>query len=190
MIMRPLNPQIAHIPGISGSSLLPDGSIIYIIDIQTIIKNEKLLSMMQNMSIDAQMEESEKAVVPTVLIVDDSITMRKVSSRMVERMGLQWKAAKDGIDAVEKLETFTPDLIMLDIEMPKMDGFEVLAHLRARPYLVDVPVIMVTSRTGEKHKERAISLGANEYCGKPYQEAQITAIIEKLLGDKMNHKEK
>ncbi|NLD08468.1 MAG: response regulator [Xanthomonadaceae bacterium] len=190
MIMRPLNPQIAHIPGISGSSLLPDGSIIYIIDIQSIIKNEKLLSMMQDMSIDAHADESEKAAIPTVLIVDDSITMRKVSSRMVERMGLQWKAAKDGIDAVEKLETFTPDLIMLDIEMPKMDGFEVLAHLRARPHLVDVPVIMVTSRTGEKHKERAISLGANEYCGKPYQEAQITAIIEKLLGDKMNHKEK
>ena len=116
-----------------------------------------------------------------VLIVDDSVTVRKVTSRLMERQGWVVVTAKDGVDAVEQLQDIYPDIVLLDIEMPKMDGFEVLRTVRHDERLKDLPIIMITSRTGEKHKQQAFELGVNSYLGKPFQEAGLMSTIEEVL---------
>jgi chemosensory pili system protein ChpA (sensor histidine kinase/response regulator) len=118
-----------------------------------------------------------------IMVIDDSITMRKVTARILERHNIQVVTAKDGVDAVALLQTQVPDLAILDIEMPRMDGFEVLAHIRNQARLQHLPIIMVTSRGGEKHRERAMKLGVNDYLTKPYQEEQLMQSIRKILGE-------
>jgi chemosensory pili system protein ChpA (sensor histidine kinase/response regulator) len=115
------------------------------------------------------------------LVVDDSITVRRVTQRLLERNGMRVVTARDGMDAVSILQDCVPDIILLDIEMPRMDGYEVAAHVRNDPRLASVPIIMITSRTGEKHRARAIELGVDDYLGKPYQEAQLLEAIEPLV---------
>ena len=119
-----------------------------------------------------------------VMIVDDSVTVRKVTSRLLERQGYDVVMAKDGVDAIEQLENVRPDLMLLDIEMPRMDGFEVTNLVRHHEIHRDLPIIMITSRTGEKHRERAFSLGVTHYMGKPFQEAELLANIEELIAVK------
>jgi chemosensory pili system protein ChpA (sensor histidine kinase/response regulator) len=105
--------------------------------------------------------------------VDDSVTVRKVTSRLLERHGYEAQVATDGIDALEKLQEMLPEVIVLDIEMPRMDGFEVANHIRHNSRLQHIPIVMITSRTGEKHRERAFDIGVNEYMGKPFQEQML-----------------
>jgi chemosensory pili system protein ChpA (sensor histidine kinase/response regulator) len=118
---------------------------------------------------------------PVALVVDDSITVRRVTQRLLERNGLRVLTARDGVEAMEMMKDNIPDVILLDIEMPRMDGYEVAAQVRNDPRLRDIPIIMITSRVGEKHRARAIELGVDDYLGKPYQEAQLLEAIEPLL---------
>ena len=99
----------------------------------------------------------------------------------MERQGYEVITAKDGVDAMEQLQEARPDVILLDIEMPRMDGFEVLRSVRRDDAIKDLPIIMITSRTGEKHKQQAMELGVNEYLGKPFQEASLLATIENVI---------
>ena len=115
------------------------------------------------------------------MVVDDSVTVRKVTTRFLEREGMQVITAKDGADAMAKLQEQVPDVMLLDIEMPHMDGFEVVSKVRLSEQLRRIPIIMITSRTGDKHRERALSLGANMYLGKPYQESVLLEHIHALL---------
>ena len=115
------------------------------------------------------------------MVVDDSVTVRKVTSRFLERQGVNVVIAKDGVDAIEILQETTPDLILLDIEMPRMDGFEVATHIRHTKRLQSIPIIMITSRTGEKHRTRAFNIGVDDYMGKPFQEIQLLEKINLLL---------
>ena len=119
----------------------------------------------------------------TVMIVDDSVTVRKVTSRLMERQGWDVVTAKDGMDAMSQLQDIYPDIVLLDIEMPRMDGFEVLRSVRRDERLKDLPIIMITSRTGEKHQQQALDLGVNRYLGKPFQEANLLATIEEVLSE-------
>ena len=120
-----------------------------------------------------------------VLIIDDSVTVRKVTTRLLERNGFETQIAKDGVDALDILQSLTPDIILLDIEMPRMDGFEVANQVRHNSRLKGVPIIMITSRTGEKHRERAMSIGVNAYMGKPFQEQNLLENIKRLLNQKV-----
>ena len=121
--------------------------------------------------------------VPLVMVVDDSITMRKVTGRVLERNDMEVLTAKDGVDAVEKMAERVPDLMLLDIEMPRMDGYELATeHERATRACSDVPIIMITSRTGEKHRQRAMDIGVDRYLGKPYQEAELMRNVFEMLG--------
>jgi chemosensory pili system protein ChpA (sensor histidine kinase/response regulator) len=115
------------------------------------------------------------------MVVDDSITVRRVTQRLLERNGMRVLTAKDGVDAMALLQEHTPDVILLDIEMPRMDGYEVASQVRNDPRLADVPLIMITSRVGDKHRARAIELGVDDYLGKPYQESQLLDAIEPLV---------
>ena len=114
-------------------------------------------------------------------MVDDSITVRRVTQRLLERNGMRVLSARDGMDAVALLQDHVPDIILLDIEMPRMDGYEVAAHVRNDPRLKDVPIIMITSRVGEKHRARAIEFGVDDYLGKPYQETELLDAIRPLV---------
>jgi CheY-like chemotaxis protein len=116
---------------------------------------------------------------PIVLVVDDSLTVRKITSRLLEREGYKAMTAKDGLDALQVLSTVNPDVILLDIEMPRMDGFEFARTIKSDNRQNMIPIIMITSRTAEKHRNHAMELGVNEYLGKPYQDDQLLGLIGK-----------
>jgi chemosensory pili system protein ChpA (sensor histidine kinase/response regulator) len=107
--------------------------------------------------------------------------VRRVTQRLLERNGMRVMTAKDGADAMSLLQEHIPDVLLLDIEMPRMDGYEVASLVRNDPRLSDMPIIMITSRVGDKHRARAIELGVDDYLGKPYQESQLLDAIEPLV---------
>ena len=123
-----------------------------------------------------------EARVPVVLVVDDSLTVRKFTTRLLEREGYKALTAKDGLDALQILSDANPDVILLDIEMPRMDGFEFTKTIKADNRQSHIPIIMITSRTAEKHRNHAMELGVNEYLGKPYQDEQLMALVVKYAG--------
>ena len=119
---------------------------------------------------------------PLVLIVDDSLTVRKITSRLLTREGFAVATAKDGVDALQAIGERTPDVILLDIEMPRMDGFEFTKTIKNDPKAAHVPIVMITSRTAEKHRARAAELGVDLYLGKPYQEDELLRHLREMLG--------
>jgi chemosensory pili system protein ChpA (sensor histidine kinase/response regulator) len=123
---------------------------------------------------------SEPNTTPVVMVVDDSITVRKVTQKLLLREGWEVLLAKDGIDALEQLQTHTPHVMLVDIEMPRMDGFDLTRNVRADDRLKHIPIIMITSRIADKHRDHAISLGVNAYMGKPYRDDELLAEMKKL----------
>jgi len=117
------------------------------------------------------------ASVPTVMVVDDSLTVRKITSRLLNREGYEVVLAKDGVDALEQLIEVMPDVILSDIEMPRMDGFDLLHNIRSDERLKHLPVIMITSRTADKHRNYAAEIGADHYLGKPYDEELLLGLV-------------
>ena len=180
VVVKTLGPQFNEVGGISGATVLGDGSVVIILDVMALVRSHEAHT--------DEGEETEPEVhseihnkVRTVMIVDDSVTVRKVTSRLLERQGWEVATAKDGLDAVTQLQDIYPDVVLLDIEMPKMDGFEVLRRVRGDERLKNLPIIMITSRTGEKHRQQALELGVNEYLGKPFQEASLISTIEEVI---------
>jgi chemosensory pili system protein ChpA (sensor histidine kinase/response regulator) len=110
--------------------------------------------------------------------------MRKVSARVLEREGYEVQTAKDGLDALEHVHERLPDVILLDLEMPRMDGYEFAGYMRNDPRFREVPIVVITSRVGEKHRARAFELGVNRYLGKPYQEADMLSAVTELLAER------
>jgi len=158
-----------------------DGSVVVILDVLPLVRRH--LSHADTTETLLQPHASVRPVarVPLVMVVDDSITMRKVSSRVLERQNYEVLTAKDGVDALEKLAERVPDVMLLDIEMPRMDGYELATHMRNDVRYRHIPIIMITSRTGEKHRQRAFEIGVNRYLGKPYQEAELLRNVGELL---------
>jgi len=175
IVVKPVGPQISSIRGISGATILGDGRIVVILDIGALVRAEWRGRAAPTVSRDKTDRRT------FALVVDDSITVRRVTQRLLERNGMRVLTARDGMDAVALLAEHVPDIILLDIEMPRMDGYEVAAHVRGDPRLRDVPIIMITSRVGEKHRARAIELGVDDYLGKPYQESQLLDAITPLV---------
>jgi chemosensory pili system protein ChpA (sensor histidine kinase/response regulator) len=176
IVVKSVGPQISSIRGISGATILGDGRIVIILDIGALVRAEWRARPQTPI---VPKEKTDKRVF--AMVVDDSITVRRVTQRLLERNGMRVITARDGMDAVSQLQDNVPDIILLDIEMPRMDGYEVAAHVRNDPRLKDVPIIMITSRVGEKHRARAIELGVDDYLGKPYQEAQLLEAIAPLV---------
>jgi chemosensory pili system protein ChpA (sensor histidine kinase/response regulator) len=116
-----------------------------------------------------------------IMVVDDSITIRRVTERLLLKHGYRVSTAKDGLDAMAKLQTESPVTVLLDIEMPRADGFEVAAFIRNNERIRKVPIIMITSRSGDKHRERALQIGVNRYLIKPYQEDQLISEVRGVL---------
>ncbi|MHB8815996.1 MAG: hybrid sensor histidine kinase/response regulator, partial [Steroidobacteraceae bacterium] len=176
IVVKSVGPQISSIRGISGATILGDGRIVIILDIGALVRAE-WRGRGQLPAVSREKEDRRTFA----LVVDDSITVRRVTQRLLERNGMRVLTARDGMDAVALLQDHVPDIILLDIEMPRMDGYEVAAHVRNDSRLKDVPIIMITSRVGEKHRARAIELGVDDYLGKPYQEAELLDAIAPLV---------
>jgi len=174
IVVKSVGPQISAIRGISGATILGDGRIVIILDIGALVRSEWRVRAPL-----VARDRGDRRVF--AMVVDDSITVRRVTQRLLERNGMRVLTARDGMDAVTLLQDHIPDIILLDIEMPRMDGYEVAAHVRNDPRLRDVPIIMITSRSGEKHRARAIEIGVDDYLGKPYQEAQLLDAIAPLV---------
>ncbi|MET0656693.1 MAG: response regulator, partial [Steroidobacteraceae bacterium] len=174
MVVKSVGPQIATIRGIAGATILGDGRIVIILDMGALVRSE----WRARGPMETQPAQERRTL---ALVVDDSITVRRVTQRLLERNGMRVMTAKDGVDAWTLLQDHVPDVILLDIEMPRMDGYELAAQVRSDERLSQVPIVMITSRVGEKHRARAIELGVNDYLGKPYQENQLLDAIEPLV---------
>ncbi|MFQ5635964.1 MAG: response regulator, partial [Gammaproteobacteria bacterium] len=175
IVVKPVGGQLATIRGISGATILGDGRIVVILDVAALVRSTPRPVTPEDFQAPPAPEE------PLALVVDDSITMRRVTQRLLERHGMRVVTAKDGVEAITMLREHTPDIVLLDVEMPRMDGYEFAAHVRNDPETEDLPIIMITSRVSDRHKARAIELGVNDYLGKPYQEAKLLHAVSNLL---------
>ncbi|MBA3581201.1 MAG: Hpt domain-containing protein [Gammaproteobacteria bacterium] len=187
IVVKPVGSQISSLPGISGATILADGRVALILEPGALMRSERDTALTQ-FEAEAEEQQVEQTITHAtrskhvVMIVDDSITIRKVTARILARHNLEILTAKDGLDAIEQLRDHIPDLFLMDIEMPRMDGFELASHVRGDPRLQHIPIIMITSRTGEKHRERARKIGVERYLGKPFQEVELMQEIDALLG--------
>jgi chemosensory pili system protein ChpA (sensor histidine kinase/response regulator) len=193
VVVKSVGAQLSTVAGISGATILGDGRVVIILDLMSLIRashlqHEMALAQERRAAIQAQTpvgtSRAKVRETPLIMVTDDSVTVRKVTSRFLERQGFEVITAKDGMDAVAQLSEVVPDLMLLDIEMPRMDGYEVASHCRHDPRLIELPIIMITSRTGEKHRERAMEIGVNAYLGKPFQENELLAKINELLAER------
>nr|WP_294977469.1 Hpt domain-containing protein [uncultured Pseudomonas sp.] len=184
IVVKSLGAQFAGVAGISGATILGDGRVVVILDLLATIRvrhAHALQAQPRRQLAGPAVAEIEHQRPTLVMVVDDSVTVRKVTSRLLERNGMNVLTAKDGVDAIAQLQDHKPDIMLLDIEMPRMDGFEVATLVRHDEQLKDLPIIMITSRTGEKHRDRALAIGVNQYLGKPYQESELLESILSLV---------
>jgi len=182
IVSKQVGPQVGAIAGMAGATIMPDGEVVLILDLAALLRADAQHASLQPVLDTASAEPAQGSDELTVMVVDDSITMRRVAERLLTRNGYLVTTAKDGMDAMAQLQGDRPDVMLLDIEMPRVDGFEVATYVRNTPELADLPIIMITSRSGDKHRERAARIGVNRYLIKPYQEAQLLSEIESVLG--------
>jgi len=180
VVVKPVGPQLSTLSGITGATIMGDGQVMLILDLGVLIR---LISAAEGGDvIEVPAIPAEKAQAkPVVMVVDDSITVRKVTTRLLERNDYEVVTAKDGVDALAQLQEHRPDVMLLDVEMPRMDGFELATNIRNDAGLKDIPIIMITSRTASKHRQRAMDIGVNAYLGKPYNESDLLENIQNLL---------
>jgi chemosensory pili system protein ChpA (sensor histidine kinase/response regulator) len=184
IVVKPVGPQISSVQSISGATILADGRVALILDVASLVYMDVARPAMQ--AAETKVAEAVPAAANrpvTVMVVDDSITVRKVTTRLLERNNMHVITAKDGVDAVAVLQEQIPDIFLLDIEMPRMDGYELATHIRNDETLKTIPIIMITSRTGDKHRQRAMDIGVNRYLGKPFQESDLLKNIEETLNE-------
>jgi chemosensory pili system protein ChpA (sensor histidine kinase/response regulator) len=187
VVVKNIGPQLARMIGVAGATVLGSGDIVLILD-PVPLAQRMTGAAPQTLSGDApagleppQVSHAPRSQ-PIVMVVDDSLTVRRVTQRFLTREGYQVMLAKDGVDALEQLQTVTPDVMLVDIEMPRMDGFDLTRNVRSDSRTRHVPIIMITSRTATKHRNYAMELGVNEYLGKPYQEADLLKFVSSFTG--------
>ena len=181
IVVKNLGTHLRRVPGIAGATLLGDGSVVLILnplDLATL--------QSQNKGIVRTLAEQEKAPAEkmlSVLIVDDSVSVRMIMTNFIKSSGWLPITAKDGVEALEILQAVSqlPDIILLDVEMPRMDGYELLSRLKSNAVHRNIPVVMITSRSSEKHRMRALQMGAADYVIKPYQDDMLKNLIEHLI---------
>ncbi len=183
IVVKPLGRHLSQVKGLSGASILADGSVVLILDINGLIRHGISTQVIKRSEAPVKAVSSKaEATHKTVMVVDDSITMRRVATKLLTRHQYDVVTAKDGVDALAQLEDINPDVMLLDIEMPRMDGFELALHMRNEARYSHIPIIMITSRTGTKHRDHAMELGVSKYMGKPYQESELIENIAELVG--------
>jgi len=192
VVVKNLGPQLSRLPGLAGMSVLASGAVVLIynpVALATVYGDQvRAASVALPPAQDAESPSTGKPAsatalagpsqVPLVLVVDDSITVRRVTQRLLQREGYRVALAADGLQALERLQEERPTVVLSDIEMPRMDGFDLARNIRADGALRDLPIIMITSRIAEKHREHAMELGVNHYLGKPYSDEELLSLIQ------------
>jgi chemosensory pili system protein ChpA (sensor histidine kinase/response regulator) len=178
MVVKNIGPQLSRMPGVAGASVLPDGSIVLIVN-PVQLAHRLRAPMTRTATPEPSLAKATRAA-PLVLVVDDSLTVRKITGRLLEREGYRVLTAKDGVDALEQLRGELPAIMLVDIEMPRMDGFDLTRNVRGDPRTMEIPIIMISSRTAPKHRSRATELGVNVFLGKPYEESELLREIAAL----------
>ena len=184
----------ARLPGLTGMSVLPSGAVVQIYNPVALanVHGEQVRAMLaraEQAAADGELQahsggadllgaEAAQTTVPLVLVVDDSITVRRVTQRLLQREGYRVSLAADGLQALERLQEERPTVVLSDIEMPRMDGFDLARNIRGDAALHDLPIIMITSRIAEKHREHALELGVNHYLGKPYSDEELLGLVQ------------
>jgi chemosensory pili system protein ChpA (sensor histidine kinase/response regulator) len=184
VVVKNIGPQLARVSGIAGATVLGTGEVVLIINPVQLAQRLDVEAQAPTVVRTAQAAKEAAAASagpPLVMIVDDSLTVRKITSRLLTREGYEVVAAKDGLDALQMLSERTPDAILLDIEMPRMDGFEFAKTAKSDAKYAHIPIIMITSRTAEKHRKRAQEFGVEAYVGKPYQEEELLRQLREML---------
>ncbi|MDP1611611.1 MAG: Hpt domain-containing protein [Sulfuritalea sp.] len=188
IVVKSVGPQLARVPGLAGATVLGNGEVALIIN-PVALAARSVARVATPLPVAAVTEPPKPvaasavaAAAAAVMVVDDSLTVRKISGRLLARHGYHVLTAKDGVDALEQLAEVIPDVMLLDIEMPRMDGFDLARNIRADARLKHIPLIMITSRTADKHRQMAAEIGVNHYLGKPYDEEDLLACIRQSIG--------
>ncbi|HLS87000.1 MAG TPA: response regulator, partial [Burkholderiales bacterium] len=182
IVVKSIGPQLARVPGVAGATVLADGSIVLIVNPVQLAQNARPAAPTAPAEAEAAPAQESLSRSPVVMVVDDSLTVRKITSRLLEREGYQVLTAKDGLDALQQLKDALPAVMLVDIEMPRMDGFDLTKNVRGDPRTAGIPIVMISSRTADKHRNQAAQLGVNAFLGKPYQEAELLQHVASFAG--------
>ena len=170
-----------HVRGVAGLSILGDGSVAVNLDLAQLLHSEKRVTAMARVMAANVPALAPQQALPSVLIVDDSLSVRNSLLQLVQDAGYRAAAARDGVDAIDTLREFNPDLVLTDLEMPNMNGLELTSYIRGRDDTKTLPIIMVTSRSQEKHRRLAAQAGVDTYVTKPYNDAELLDLIRQSL---------
>ena len=182
VVVKNVGPQVARLTGVLGATILGSGEIVLIINpVQLIGRAPEPSPKFAAALIDSGANAESEVLGATIMVVDDSLTVRRVTQRLLERQGFSVMLAKDGVDALRQMQDTLPDVLLVDIEMPRMDGYDLTRTVRANAETQSIPILMITSRTAAKHRSLAFELGVNEYLGKPYQEDELLRLIRRHL---------
>lgn len=181
IVVKNVGPQLSRVVGIDGATVLANGQVILILNPVALAARPPLYGA-AHVNVEPAPEVSQSCPQPPlIMVVDDSLTVRKITSRLLEREGYAVTTAKDGCDALEKLRASAPgalpDVILTDIDMPHMDGFDLIKHIRADAVLQGLPIIVITSRIADKHRNYASEIGANHFLGKPYNDEELLGLL-------------
>jgi chemosensory pili system protein ChpA (sensor histidine kinase/response regulator) len=198
VVVKNVGPQVARLAGILGATILGNGEIVLIINpVQLIVRAPEPPRLRLATGAEPERDSSRApasgqaqrgvtlAASPLVMVVDDSLTVRRVTQRLLERSGYDVLLAKDGVDALRQLRDVRPDVMLVDIEMPRMDGFDLTRHVRGTELTRSIPIVMITSRTADKHRKMAMEMGVNAYLGKPYQDDELLALLAGYVKDRV-----
>ncbi|HWM45260.1 MAG TPA: Hpt domain-containing protein [Burkholderiales bacterium] len=177
IVVKAIGAQLGRVPGVSGATVLADGRIALIMNPVQLAHQGQRAAPSTARVLHTTMAKA--ALAPIVMVVDDSLTVRKITGRLLEREGYRVVTAKDGVDALEQMAEALPKVMLVDIEMPRMDGFDLLRNVRAEARTQGIPIIFISSRTAEKHRSQAAQLGVNAFLGKPYPEAELLQLVQK-----------
>jgi len=192
VVVKNVGASVSRLAGVLGATILGNGEIVLIVNpVQLIMRAPEPPTLTDarfaQPSADGSTDDATDSTVTApaqIMVVDDSLTVRRVTQRLLERHGYEVLQAKDGVDALRQLQDQKPDIMLVDIEMPRMDGFDLTRNIRGNAATRDIPIIMITSRTAEKHRRLAFDLGVNDYLGKPYQEDELVALIRRYLAQR------
>ncbi len=179
IVVKNIGPQLARVIGVDGATVLGNGQVILILNPIALASRPRSADFTSPVPSRPVLSAEDAAIakLPTVMVVDDSLTVRKITGRLLAREGYQVITAKDGVEALELLLDVLPDVMLVDIEMPRLDGFDLTRNIRADARLRGIPIIMITSRTADKHRDYAFEIGVNHYLGKPYQEDELLELV-------------
>jgi chemosensory pili system protein ChpA (sensor histidine kinase/response regulator) len=194
VVVKNVGAQVARLAGILGATILGSGEIVLIVNpVQLIVRAPEPPRLAHTSTVPQPRTPGTAEVdagvtlasAPLIMVVDDSLTMRRVTQRLLERSGYEVLLAKDGVDALRQLQAVRPDVMLVDIEMPRMDGFDLTRHVRSTELTRSIPIVMITSRTADKHRRMAMELGVNAYLGKPYQDDELLGLIRSYIKERV-----